>query len=58
MDRRETLQWMYRGSAVFDIFALPPNNTKRRYIKKSRGRFSHQWSISIFMMKTNPKGRY
>jgi diguanylate cyclase (GGDEF)-like protein len=46
MDRRETLQWMYRGSAVFEI-ALPPTQHKTLYIKSVS--FSHQWfTLNIY----------
>ncbi|MBU2024110.1 MAG: sensor domain-containing diguanylate cyclase [Gammaproteobacteria bacterium] len=40
MDRKETLQWMYRGSAVFDI-TLEPNQHKTLFVKSQS--FSHQW---------------
>ena len=40
MDRKETQQWMYRGSAVFDI-TLEPNQHKTLFVKSQS--FSHQW---------------
>ncbi|WP_137170623.1 diguanylate cyclase [Marinomonas sp. FW-1] len=40
MDRKETQQWMYRGSAVFDI-SLEPNQHKTLFVKSQS--FSHQW---------------
>lgn len=40
MDRKETQQWMYRGSAVFDI-TLEPKQHKTLLVKSQS--FSHQW---------------
>lgn len=40
MDRKETQQWMYRGSAVFDI-TLEPHQHKTLLVKSQS--FSHQW---------------
>lgn len=40
MDDQDTWQWMYRGSAVFDI-TLQPNQDKTIFIKSLS--FSHQW---------------
>ncbi|RBP85275.1 GGDEF domain-containing protein [Marinomonas rhizomae] len=40
MDRKETQQWMYRGSAVFDI-TLAPHQHKTLLVKSQS--FSHQW---------------
>lgn len=40
MDDQETFQWMYSGSAVFDI-TLQPNQDKTIFIKSLS--FSHQW---------------
>ncbi|ETI59690.1 diguanylate cyclase [Marinomonas profundimaris] len=46
MDRKETQQWMYRGSAVFDI-TLPPKSHKTLYIRSVSS--SHQWfSLSLY----------
>lgn len=44
MDNEQTLQWMYRGSAVFDILL---ENKKTLYVKSIS--FSHQWfSLNIY----------
>jgi diguanylate cyclase (GGDEF)-like protein len=46
MDRKETQQWMYRGTAVFDI-TFPPKSHKTLYIKSVS--YSHQWfALNIY----------
>ncbi|GHE98240.1 sensor domain-containing diguanylate cyclase [Thalassotalea profundi] len=46
MDKKETQQWMYRGSAVFD-FTLQPNQQKTLFVKSLS--FSHQWfALNIY----------
>lgn len=54
MDNSETWNWMYRGSAVFDI-TLEPN--QQRYLSKAI-RFHTNGSPSIYTMKINQKGHY
>jgi len=46
LDDKTSLQWMYRGSAVFDI-TLQPNELKTLLVKSVS--FSHQWlSINLY----------
>ncbi|MCB5161749.1 sensor domain-containing diguanylate cyclase [Marinomonas algarum] len=40
MDDKSTQEWMYRGSAVFDV-DLQPNQTKTLFVQSLS--FSHQW---------------
>lgn len=42
MDKKESHEWMYRGSAVFDI-DLAPEQQKTLYVKSVA--FSHQWFV-------------
>ena len=46
MDDQTTWQWMYRGSAVFEI-TLEPNQTKTLFVSSTS--FSHQWfSLKLY----------
>ncbi|WP_426359851.1 sensor domain-containing diguanylate cyclase [Pseudocolwellia sp. HL-MZ19] len=46
MDNRETQEWMYRGSGVFDI-TLKPSQHKTLFVKSVA--FSHQWyALNIY----------
>ncbi|XQW84271.1 sensor domain-containing diguanylate cyclase [Thalassotalea piscium] len=52
MDNKATQQWMYRGSAVFDVI-LAPNQNKTLYVKSLV--YSHQWFALNFYNEDQSK---
>lgn len=52
MDDKATQQWMYRGSAIFDV-VLPPQQQKTLFVKSLV--FSHQWFALNFYDENQSK---